>query len=347
MKLFYTKIETPFEYPFTISGGRTKTHQPALLVALQLGNYIGFGEAPAITYYNISVEEMIADIEAKKTLIEKFALTDPQRYWHYLHHLLPNNPFLVAALDIACWDLFGKMKGKLLYQLFNTTFTNTPATNYTIGIDSPQKMVQKMTSKPWQTYKIKIGSTQDIELVTELRKHTNANFIVDANAAFTLEEALIIIPQLKNLGVTLVEQPLAKNNWTDMAVLHQQSCLPIFADEACVFEADVAKCANNFSGINIKLTKCSGISPAIRMIEQAKKLGLQVMMGSMNETTVGSAAIANFLPQLDFVDMDGPLLLQQDIATGLQYLPNGNVNILGKAGLGIALNSDIANKLLG
>ncbi|MBC7652719.1 MAG: dipeptide epimerase, partial [Deinococcales bacterium] len=89
MKLYYSKHELPFQYPFTISNGRTKTHQPTLVVALQLGNFMGFGEAPAITYYNISVEDMVADIEAKKPFIEKFALTEPQRYWHYLHHLFP------------------------------------------------------------------------------------------------------------------------------------------------------------------------------------------------------------------------------------------------------------------
>ena len=127
------------------------------MVALQLGNYIGYGEAPAITYYNITVEQMIEDIEAKKRMIEKFAFTDPERYWHYLHHLLPKNPFLVCALDMAAWDLFGKIKGKSLYKIWNTEFTNTPFTDYTIGIDTIEKMVEKMKAKPWPIYKIKVG----------------------------------------------------------------------------------------------------------------------------------------------------------------------------------------------
>ena len=120
LKLSYRPINLPFEYPFTISNGRTKTHQPSLLVALELGPFIGFGEAPAIAYYDVTVESMIADLEKHRRMIEKFALTEPERYWHYLHHLIPNNPFLVCALDMACWDLFGKMKGRPLYELMQT-----------------------------------------------------------------------------------------------------------------------------------------------------------------------------------------------------------------------------------
>ena len=154
MKLHFKKIELPFEYPFSISGGRTKTHQPSLIVALQLGNWVGYGEAPAITYYNITVEQMIADIESKKSMIEKFAFTTPDRYWHYLHHLIPKNPFLVCALDIAAWDLFGKMHKQPLYKLWNTECLpagqagkNIPLTDYTIGIDTIEKMVEKIAAR--------------------------------------------------------------------------------------------------------------------------------------------------------------------------------------------------------
>lgn len=334
MILQYSTHQLPFQYPFSISGGRTKTHQPTLVVVLQLGNWYGIGEAPAITYYNISVEQMVADIESKKKMIEKFAFTEPERYWHYLHHLLPNNPFLVSALDMAAWDLFGKMKGKNLYQIWNTEWTNLPVTDYTIGIDSIDKMVQKMKAKPWPIYKIKLGTSEDIEIVTALRKHTNATFRIDANAGWTTEEALQKIPILKQLGVELIEQPLAKDNWDGMKELFKQSELPLIADESCVFEQDVKKCFGHFHGINIKLTKCSGITPALRMIKEACTLNMKVMMGSMNETSIGSAAIANFLPQLDYVDMDGPLLLTEDLATGLT-ITSSNVELSRKMGLGI------------
>ncbi|MBS4043358.1 MAG: dipeptide epimerase [Chitinophagaceae bacterium] len=337
MQLHYKKIELPFEYPFTISGGRTKTNQPSLVVALQLGNYVGYGEAPAITYYNITVEEMIADIEAKKRMIEKFAFTEPERYWHYLHHLLPKNPFLVSALDMAAWDLFGKLKGMLLFEIWNTEFKNTPLTDYTIGIDSIEKMIDKIKTKPSPIYKIKVGFENDVEVIAELRKQTDSIFRVDANAGWSLEEALIKIPQLKDLGVEFIEQPLAKDDWDGMKILYQQSPLPLIADESCVFEHDVEKCVNHFHGINIKLTKCSGITPAIRMIQKARALNLKVMIGSMNESSLGTAAVANFLPQLDYVDMDGPLLLKEDIATGLQF-NCGKVSITGKYGLGVMLS---------
>lgn len=277
---------------------------------------------------------MIADLEEKRTLVEKFAFTDPERYWHYLYHLFPDNPFLVAALDMAAWDLFGKMKGRPLYELWNTRWEHIPETDYTIGIDTIEKMVAKMKAKPWPVYKIKLGTEEDIAIVDTLRKHTNAVLRIDANAGWTTAEALDKIPQLAALGVEFIEQPLAKDNWEGMKILYEKSPLPLFADESCVFEQDVKKCAGYFHGINIKLTKCSGITPALRMIQEARSLDLKVMMGSMNECTIGSAAIANFLPQLDYVDMDGPLLLSEDAANGIQF-DFGKVSLSGKPGLGI------------
>lgn len=334
MLLRYKKIELPFVYPFTISGGRTKTHQPALIVSLSLGNYEGLGEAPAITYYNITVEKMIEDLEAKRKMVEKFAFTEPGRWWHFLHHLFPSNPFLVCALDMAGWDLYGQLKRQNLYSLFNTNWRSHPLTDYTLGIDTIDKMVEKLHANPHPIYKIKVGMPNDVEVITELRKHTNAVFRVDANAGWQLDEAIEKIVALKGLGVELIEQPLAKDNWEHMKILFNQSPLPLFADESCVFEQDVEKCAGYFHGINIKLTKCSGITPALRMIQKARDLNLKIMMGSMNECSIGAAANANFIPQLDYLDMDGPLLLQEDAATGLQF-NQGCVSISGKQGLGI------------
>ena len=334
MNLQYWQKELPFKYPFTISNGRTKTHQPSLIVALSIGNFVGYGEAPAIAYYDITVEQMIADLESKRAMVEKFALTDPERYWHYLHHLFPKNPFLVCALDMAAWDLFGKMKGKLLYELWGTAWKEIPQCDYTIGIDTIDKMVAKIKEQPWPIYKIKLGTDQDIEIVNALREQTNAVFRIDANAGWELNEALEKIPKLAELGVEMIEQPLEKNNWEGMKILYEQSTIPLYADESCVFEQDVSKCYNHFHGINIKLTKCSGLTPARRMIKEARDLGMKVMMGSMNESSIGSAAIANFLPQIDLVDMDGPLLLSEDIASGIDF-KNGEIQLEGSAGLGI------------
>jgi L-alanine-DL-glutamate epimerase-like enolase superfamily enzyme len=305
-------------------------------VELELFGLTGYGEAPAINYYNISVEQMIAELESKKIFAEKFAFTEPERYWHYLHHLFPKNPFLVCALDIAAWDLYGKMKRKPLYKLWELDITKNPVTDYTIGIDTIERMVEKMKEKPWPIYKVKVGAENDIEMVKALRQHTDSVLRVDANAGWTLEEALQKIPILKDLGVELVEQPLAQNDWDGMKVLYEKSPLPLFADESCALENDVEKCQSFFHGINIKLTKCSGITPARRMIKKARGLNMQVMIGCMNETTVGTAAIAHLLPLLDHVDMDGPLLLAEDVATGIEY-DHGKIGYSDEPGLGIRI----------
>ena len=351
MELSFWEQSLPFEYPFTISNGRTKTHQPSLMVRLSLGNWDGFGEAPAIVYYNVTVEGMMEKLEKNRKLIEKFALIDPERFWHFLHHLFPNDPFLVCALDMAGWDLWGQMKKQPLHRLWgtqwNTKENNSDITNaidippicdYTLGIDPIEKMLQKMKDHPWPIYKVKVGTEYDIEMITALRQHTDKPIRVDANAGWTTEEALLKIPALGSLGVELVEQPLAKDNWEGMAQLKQQAILPLFADESCVMEKDVAVCAKYFDGINIKLTKCSGLTPALRMIKEARLLGLKVMMGSMNESVIGSAAIAQFLPQLDYVDMDGPLLMTELNGVGLNYSfenENGCIQPLMHYGLGV------------
>ena len=341
MHLEFWEQKLPFEYPFTISNGRTKTHQHSLMVRLSLGNWAGFGEAPAIVYYNVTVEGMMETLEKNRKVIEKFALIDPERFWHFLHHLFPNDPFLVCALDMAGWDLYGQMQKKSIHQLWGTDWTpstSTPICDYTLGIDPIDKMVQKMKAHPWPIYKIKVGTDYDIEMITALRKHTDKPLRVDANAGWTTDEALLKIPAMAALGVELIEQPLAKDNWEGMKILKEQSILPLFADESCVFEKDVKTCAAYFHGINIKLTKCSGLTPALRMIKEAKTLGLKVMMGSMNESVVGSAAIAQFLPQLDYVDMDGPLLMTELNGVGLNFSfenNNGIIEPLTHMGLGV------------
>ena len=333
MKVQYHIHNLKFCHPFTISKG-TKTHQPTFIVELEHFGIKGYGEACAIAYYNIPVEKMAADLEAKKTFVEKFAFTDPERYWHYLHHLFPQNPFLVCALDMAAWDMYGKLRKKKLFELWNGDISKNPLTDYTIGIDTVEVMIKKMKEKPWPIYKIKVGTADDIAIVKALGENTDATLRVDANAAWDLETALKLIPQLKELGVEFVEQPLAKDNWEGMKILFKESVLPLYADESCVFENDVEKCNNHFHGINIKLTKCSGITPALRMIKKARELDLKIMIGCMNESTIGSAAIAHLLPFIDHVDMDGPLLLEEDVATGIGY-DFGKISYSEEPGLGI------------
>ncbi|MFI5193937.1 MAG: dipeptide epimerase [Chitinophagales bacterium] len=333
MKIEHTSFNLRFKYPFTISRG-TKTHQPTFVVSLELFGEKGYGEAPAISYYHIPVEKMASDLENKKGMIEKFSFTEPDRFWHFLHHLIPDNPFLVCALDMAAWDLFGKLKKMPLYACWKLDMQRAPLTDYTIGIDTIDKMLDKMLAKPWPIYKIKLGTEHDADIIRSLRNRTGAVLRVDANSGWTLQQALNILPALAECGVEMVEQPLAKEDRDGMCVLFDKSPIPLIADESCVFEQDVEKCQGLFHGINIKLTKCSGITPALRMIQTARKLNMKVMAGGMNESTIGSAAVGHLLPLLDYVDMDGILLLDEDIATGLS-IDYGRVTLSGKPGLGI------------
>lgn len=337
MNLKYKTSNLRFRHPFTISKG-TKTHQPALLVELEFFGIKGYGEAPAIDYYHITVDKMIEDIEVRKKMIEKFSFTEPGRYWHYLHHLIPGNPFLISALDMAAWDIYGKMKRRQLHEFWNLDVSNNPLTDITIGIDSIENMVSKIKETPWPIYKIKLGTPDDVAVIEELRKHTDSVFRIDANAAWKAEEALEKIKIFNDLNVEFIEQPLAKEDWEGMKYLYEHSPLPLIADESCVGEYDVGKCKGYFHGINIKLTKCSGITPAMRMIKMARNLGMKVMVGSMNESSIGTAAIAQLLPLLDYVDMDGPLLLEGDTAKGVQF-DYGKIIYSDGYGLGVAVDA--------
>lgn len=337
MKIRFRESNLPFEFPFTISRG-TKTHQPALFVEIEHLGFRGYGEAPAISYYAESLESMVQSLKAKKNVIERFAFTQPERFWHFLHHLIPGQPFLSCALDMAGWDLYGKMQGRQLNRIWKLETDKNPLTDYTIGIDDIETMLKKIRKKPWPIYKVKLGTDQDIEIMKALHAATSSVFRVDANAAWKADEALEKIKELKDLNVELIEQPLAPGDWDGMKFLKQHSPLPLIADESCVSEQDVEKCSGYFHGINIKLTKCGGITPARRMIKKARELNLKVMVGSMNESSLGTGAIAQLLPMLDYVDMDGPLLLAEDIGDGVKF-ENGRVIYSNRAGLGVAMPS--------
>jgi L-alanine-DL-glutamate epimerase-like enolase superfamily enzyme len=233
-------------------------------------------------------------------------------------------------------DLYARKKGRKLYDLWQYTTENNPLTNYTIGIDSIEKMVSKMKELPWPIYKIKLGTHEDIAIVKELRKHSDAIFRIDANCGWGVEETIKNAIELKNIGVEFLEQPLKADDWEGHAHVYKESVLPIIADESCIIEADVAKCHQHFHGVNIKLVKCGGLTPARRMIQEAKKLGLKTMVGCMTESSVGISAIAHLLPQLDYVDMDGPLLLAEDIAQGVSIV-DGKVGYTTVNGTGVVL----------
>lgn len=331
----HKSAQLAFRHPFTISKG-TKTHQPTFVVELEWKGVRGYGEAPAISYYGIGLEKMAADLEAKRPMLERFALTDPERYWHFLHHLFPGNSFLVCALDMAGWDLFGKLRGLPLYRMFGLDPATAPVTDLTIGIDTMEKMQEKVRESPWPVYKVKAGLEGDLEKLEGVRSVTDSVLRVDVNGGWDLARAERMIPLFKDLGVELIEQPLSISSREESVALKAVSPLPLFADESCVSEGDVDGCAAGFHGVNIKLTKCGGITPARRMIARARHLGLSVMLGCMCESSIGTAAMAHLAPAVDYLDADGPLLLSEDLATGLTY-NDGRLLPSLRPGLGIDL----------
>lgn len=312
--------------------------QDTLIVALSLDGETGYGEATSNPYYGITVPGMTAEIEALRSSIEDFDLQEPAAFHQFLVDQGLSN-FSICALDLAAHDLFGKLKKKPLYELWGTDPSRYPISNYTIGLDTIEVMVDKIREMPWPLYKIKLGTDHDLDIVRELRRHTDATFRIDANCAWTAEETITNAPSLKELGVEFLEQPLKADDWEGMEKVAHHSVLPVIADESCIVESDVEACALHFHGINIKLTKCGGLTPALRMIQKAKSLGMKVMVGCMTESTVGISAIAQLLPQLDYVDMDGALLLADDIATGVQILEGGKVVFPEIGGSGIRLKA--------
>jgi L-Ala-D/L-Glu epimerase len=335
MKLILKEYTLKLKHTFTISRESIDV-QPSLIVTLQKDCLSGFGEATSNPYYHITVPMMIQDIEKIRTVIESTFDETPEDFWHKIHPFLKDNMFALCALDLAYNDLYARQKGKKLYELWGYSIDKNPMTDYTIGIASIDKMVAKMKELPWPIYKIKLGTKDDIAIVKELRKHTTAIFRIDANCGWEVEETINNAIILKELGVEFLEQPMKAENWEDHAEVFKHSVLPIIADESCIIEEDVAKCHHHFHGINVKLVKCGGLTPGRRMIQEAKKLGLKTMVGCMTESSVGISAIAHLLPQLDYVDMDGALLLAEDIAAGVQ-INNGIISYSELDGTGVTL----------
>ena len=336
MNLIIRIYKLQLKHPFTISRG-TRTEIPSLIVELQENGFSGFGEATANPYYNTTVEQFEKEIIEKKEIIEISSTKTPEEYWDYLFPHFKNNMFLLCALDEAFTDLYTRKKGIKLYEYWNFELKNIPQSNYTIGIDSIENMVAKIKEMPWPIYKIKLGTKNDLEIVTELRKHTDAVFRIDANCGWNVNETIKNSIELQRLGVEFIEQPLPADNWKGAKIVFNNSYLPIIADESCLVESDIEKCYNHFHGVNIKLMKCGGLTPAKRMISKAKNLGLKTMVGCMTESSVGISAIAHLTPLLDYVDMDGALLLKNDVASVLK-IENGNIIFSNLNGPGALLN---------
>ena len=320
---------------FTIARDSYNT-QETLIIELRDDKFSGYGEATAKAYYGITTQKMIDDIEKVKSKIESLNKLNPSNFWGELYPYFKENMFALCAIDIAYNDLFSRKQHKKLYDFWNLSRDNNPKSNYTIGIDSVEKMVGKLKETPWPIYKIKLGTKEDIKIITELRKHTNAIFRVDANCGWSVYETIANSFALKNLGVEFIEQPLKADDWNGHKEVFLKSELPIIADESCQVEDDIDRCHNHFHGVNVKLVKCGGLTPAKRMLLKAKQLKMKTMVGCMTESSIGISAIAHLLPLLDYVDMDGALLLTNDIAKGVT-IDKGIVSYSKLNGIGTTL----------
>lgn len=316
MKLILRSFDLELKHTFTISR-QSFNFKPILIVELKDGALSGYGEASENPYYKKTIPILMEDLLKCKSVIEENTDISPEAYWEKIYPYLKHNMFALCAIDQAYNDLYARKKGQKLYELWGSDISKNPMSNLTIGIDTIEKMISKMEENPWPIYKIKLGTHEDIKIVKALREKTDAVLRIDANCAWGVEETIQNSYQLKELGVEFIEQPIPAEDWEGAKIVYNKSVLPIVADESCQIETDVVKCKDHFHGINIKLTKCGGLTPARRMLQIAKNIGLKTMVGCMTESNIGISAIAHLLPELDYVDMDGILLIKQDIATGI------------------------------
>ena len=335
MQLILKPFELKLKHTFTISR-ESYDIQPTLIVILKDGDFSGYGEATSNPYYKITISKMMADLEGLQSIIESSTDETPEVFWNKMYPHLKEDMFALCALDLAYNDLYARKKGKKLYELWGYDINHNPLTDYTIGIASIEKMVAKMQELPWPIYKIKLGTKEDIKIIKELRKHTDAIFRVDANCGWSVDETINNAIELKELGVEFIEQPMKADDWEAHKKVFEHSVLPIIADESCQIEADVAKCHQHFHGVNVKLVKCGGLTSAKRMLLQARELGMKTMVGCMTESSVGISAIAHLLPLLNYVDMDGAILLAKDIAKGVN-LKDGVIEYSPLNGTGVTL----------
>jgi L-Ala-D/L-Glu epimerase len=329
------------KYPFRIAHG-VRLSTDTFIVELQKNGISGLGEATPVPYYGITPAVMDEIIIKNKNLIENADWNHPSELWEILNPVL-NNTFVQCAIDLAAYDIWAKIQGKKLYETLGLKLNSNIKSNYTIGIDEPEIMAQKMLEYAFPIYKIKLGTAQDVEIVKYLRSKTDAVFRIDANCAWDVDEAVKNIEIFKNLNVEFIEQPLKADDTIGMRELKKHSSLPLMADESCIKEADVDTCFGLFDGINIKLAKCGGLTPALRMIENARRKNMRVMMGCMTETSIGISSIAHITPLLDYVDMDGALLISNDPAEGV-IVENGNLVFPNRNGNGaIMKNQEYSN----
>jgi L-alanine-DL-glutamate epimerase-like enolase superfamily enzyme len=257
----------------------------------------------------------------------------------YVDKLVPGNYAAKASVDIALHDLVGKLMKQPWYKIWGLNPDRTPNTSFTIGIDKPEVVKAKVReAAPYRILKVKLGQGNDKEMIEAVRSETDKPICVDINQGWTDRKmALEMSHWLKDQGVVFIEQPMSKTSSEDTAWLTQNSPLPIIADEAFQTISDFSKVQGVYSGINIKLMKCGGLRLAYIMIKMARAFGMKVMIGCMTETSCAVTAAAQLSPLVDWADLDGNLLIDNDVFTGVT-INDGKIMLPDRPGIGIIKN---------
>jgi L-alanine-DL-glutamate epimerase-like enolase superfamily enzyme len=334
MKLSFRPYDLQLKHTFTVSGFSRNT-TPVVLTEIEYEGYTGYGEASMPPYLGESQESVmkfLAQVDLTQ-FRDPFLLEDILRY---VDGIEEENRAAKASVDIALHDLLGKLVGQPLYRLWGLNPDHTPLTSFTIGIDSPEVVrVKTEEASRFRILKVKLGGGNDREMINTVRTVTDVPLYVDVNQGWKDKtEALEKIHWLKEQGIEFVEQPMPKEQVEDMAWLTARSPLPLMADEAFQRIGDVASFKDIYSGINIKLMKSTGLREAHRTITVARAMDMKVMIGCMTETSCAVSAAAQLSPLVDWADLDGNLLISNDLYEGVEVV-DGKVTLNDLPGIGI------------
>lgn len=324
------------KHPFVIARGGRSAYE-VVWVRLTDGDGIeGWGEASPSSYYGETAQTVLTVLDTLSEHLpdDPFDLEGAERRFE---RVVPKNGAARAALSAALHDLVGKRFGQPLWRLWGLDPTRAPQSSFTIGIDTPERVRQKVAeAAEYPILKIKLGTDHDEDILRTIRDATDKPIRVDANAGWTREQALAMLPVLKSYGVELLEQPLVPDDLEGLAAVRRASPgIPVVVDESCIVATDIPKVAGAVDGINIKLAKCGGLREALRMIATARAHGLLVMVGCMIETSIGITAAAHFTPLVDVADLDGAALTADDPFTGAS-IARGRITLPTGPGLGVA-----------
>lgn len=301
----------------------------------------GWGEAAATAYYGETVETVAAVMPRLGAALEAAAGGDVfalERIEAALDHAVGYNPAAKAGVSAALHDLVGKRLGVPVWKLWGLDPAAAPASSFTIGIDEPEVMRQKVREAAgYRILKIKVGTPRDEEILGLIREEApDAVLRVDANTAWTAKQAIRACDMLEAYGVEFVEQPLPADDLEGFRLLRRRARLPIVADESCRTSADIPQLVGAVDGVNIKLAKCGSLREAIRIVHAARAHGMEVMLGCMIESTLAVAAAVQLAPLMDYVDLDGAALLAEDPFRGPGLEADGRLRFNQEPGLGVS-----------